>query len=47
MHMSYVHPLQHVEGMLLAYLAQEKMISLPIWASATGYPCIDAVADFR
>jgi hypothetical protein len=26
MHMSYVHPLEHVEGMLLAYLPQERMI---------------------
>ena len=26
MHMSYVHPLQHVEGMLVAYLPRERML---------------------
>lgn len=26
MHMSYVHPLQHVEGMLMAYLPRERMV---------------------
>jgi hypothetical protein len=26
MHMSYVHPLTHVDGMLMAYLPRERMV---------------------
>ena len=32
----YVNPLQHVEGMLIAYLPKEKLLSRPICSTRTG-----------